>query len=102
MSMPNLRTLLFVRARSFSHIDPARDWLVLLIVSIMALAGIIVWNAFAFDIIASGGVIGVPSKSTELVLSQSSLDAIHAVFADRATEEAKYLDDVYRYTDPSQ
>ncbi len=101
MTTSRLITAFTKRARSLPQIDPARDWLIVLIISTIALVGITVWNAWAFDVVASGGVIGSPAATTTPVFSQSSLDAIHAVFANRATEEEKYLSGVYSYADPS-
>ncbi len=90
------------RLRNSVHRDPARDWLMLLAFSTVALAGIIVWNARAFDTVANGGVIGVSATGTPPVFSHSSLDTIHSIFTSRATEEAKYVTGTYRFVDPSQ
>ena len=90
------------RIHSAMHIDPVRDWLILLTLSILAFISIVVWNMLAFDIVARGGVIGTAVTSTEPVFNSSSLDVIHSVFSRRATEEAKYVTGVYRYADPSQ
>lgn len=84
------------------RLDPARDWLTLLSLAGIILAGSIVWNAWAFDTVANGGVIGTSATITPPVFSTSSLDAIHAVFEHRASEEAKYVSGAYRYADPSQ
>ena len=97
----NHLTSFLSRIRASSHLDPERDWLVSLIVSAIALTGIVVWNAWAFDTVANGGVIGSPATSTAPIFSQSSLDTIHAIFDDRAIEEQKYVTGEYRYTDPS-
>jgi len=90
------------RIRSSAHIDPVRDWLILLTISILAFVSIVVWNVWAFDTVARGGVIGTAVPTPEPVFNSSSLDAIHSVFSKRATEEAKYVTGVYRYVDPSQ
>ena len=90
------------RAGHDSVESPMRDWLTLLICGTIALAGIIVWNAWAFDTVANGGTIGSSATSTPAVFDKSSLDAIHNVFVNRAAEEAKYRTGVYRYADPSQ
>lgn len=98
-----ISTKLFIkRLRSAAHPDPARDWFTLLTCSVVVLVGIIVWNAWAFDTIASGGTIGRVATTTPAVFSRSSLDTIHTIFANRAAEEAKYVTGVYRYADPSQ
>ena len=92
----------FNRLRRGAHLDPLRDWLVMLTLSAILLVGIVVWNVWAFDTVARGGVIGSPSTATSSAFSRASLDAIQTIFADRTAEEAKYVTGVYRYTDPSQ
>lgn len=98
----NLFTQRLRRLRSLSDIDPERDWIMLLIAAIIMLVIIVVWNAYVFDTVAGGGVIGSPATTVSPVFSQSSLDAIRTVFENRAAEEAKYISDVYHYADPSQ
>ncbi len=90
------------RMRSGIGFDPVRDWLVLLTTTFILLAGIIVWNAWAFDTVATGGTIGAASVKAPPIFDPATLDTIHTVFANRATEESKYLTGVYRYADPSQ
>jgi hypothetical protein len=85
-----------------AYLNPVRDWLALLIFSTIALIGIIVWNVWAFDTVANGGVIGTVATSTSPVFDQTSLDTIHTVFANRAAEESKYITGTYRFSDPSQ
>lgn len=93
----------FLRRLHFgASLDPVRDWLMMLILSAIALIGIVVWNVWAFDTIASGGTIGAPTTRAPSVFSQTSLDAVRTIFANRAAEEAKYETGVYRFTDPSQ
>ena len=82
------------------YADPERDWLVLLILAILVLAGVVVWNMRIFDTVANGGVIGSPATSTTPVFSKSSLDMLHAIFANRAAEEKKYVSGEYRFPDP--
>jgi hypothetical protein len=82
--------------------DPARDWILSLIFSAIVLAGIIVWNAWAFDTAYRGGIIGSSVTSFPQVLSNSSLGAIHIIFEKRAAEEAKYGAGTYRFVSPSQ
>lgn len=102
MNISNFINSFFSRFRSAVHFDPMRDWLVLFTLSILAFVSIVVWNAWAFDTVARGGVIGTSATSTPLIFNRSSLDAIRTVFAERAIEGAKYATGVYRYADPSQ
>jgi len=88
--------------RSSAYLDPVRDWLALLTLSMIALVGIIVWNVWAFDKVASGGTIGTSSTTASAIFSRSSLDAIHTIFTNRAAEETKYVTGVYSFVDPSQ
>lgn len=90
------------RLRGSARLNPVRDWLLLCTLSIIVLASIIVWNAWAFDTVANGGVIGSVATTSPSTFSRSSLDTIHTVFTNRAAEEAKYRTGVYHYTDPSQ
>jgi len=102
MNIFSTTTSFLQRLRYGTRLNPVRDWLFLLTVSAVALASIIVWNIWAFDTVANGGVIGTSATSTPPVFSQSSLDTIHAIFANRASEEAKYETGTYRFADPSQ
>jgi hypothetical protein len=90
------------RIRSGTLADPVRDWLILLALSLVALLGIIIWNVWAFDTVAQGGVIGPAPTSAAPAFDRSSIDAINNVFQMRSTEEAKYVTGVYSYSDPSQ
>ena len=101
MNILNTIGAFFERLRGGGR-DPVRDWLAMITFSAVALAGIVVWNVWAFDTVASGGVIGAPAPATTPMFNNSSLDAIHSIFATRVAEEAKYLSGVYRYVDPSQ
>lgn len=85
-----------------SRIHPTRDWLALLSFASIIFAGILIWNVWAFSTVVQGGVLGTTASSTPPVFSQSSLDAIHSVFAQRSAEDAKYQTGVYRFADPSQ
>ncbi len=92
----------FSHLRDGAHQDPARDWLALITLSSIALAGLIVWNARTFDTVANGGVIGAPMPRTASIFDQAALNTVHTIFANRAAEEAKYRTGTYRFTDPSQ
>ena len=82
--------------------NPTRDWFVLVTLSSIIFIGIVVWNIWAFDTVAQGGVIGSAPVNSQPVFNRSSLDTIHTIFANRAAEEAKYETDVYHFADPSQ
>ena len=90
------------RLRSDTDIDPVRDWLVMLLFSSVALLSIIIWNVWAFETVARGGVIGAPAPAVSPIFDRAALDAARAVFAARAGERAKYETGIYRLADPSQ
>jgi hypothetical protein len=102
MNISNAFNSFFRRLRSGAKGDPVRDWLLLLALALVAFIAIVVWNVWAFDTVAQGGVIGAPVSTAPPVFNRSSIDTINTVFQMRATEEAKYVTGVYRYTDPSQ
>ena len=82
-------------------IDPERDWIITLIISAILLISLVVWNVWAFDTVANGGVIGSPATNVKPVFNQASLDAIHTIFTNRADEEQKYVSGTYSFIDPS-
>ncbi|MDE1925495.1 MAG: hypothetical protein KGH79_04990 [Patescibacteria group bacterium] len=90
------------RLRSGVRQDPARDWLLLLSISTVALVCIIIWNVWAFGTVTNGGTIGTAATGTPPVFNKASLDAIHAIFTSRATEENNYINGTYQFADPSQ
>lgn len=104
MNIPALATSFLKRVRHGAKIDPTRDWLALIALSVIALTGIIVWNVWAFETVAGGDAIGAaPAKTTSpTVPDRAALDAVRALFESRAAEQAKYSTGAYRYADPSQ
>lgn len=92
----------FKKIRSAPRIDPVRDWIWLLSAFLVAFACIVVWNAWAFDRIASGGVIGTAVPTEASTFNPSTLDTIRKIFETRAAEEQKYKTGVYRFDDPSK
>ena len=102
MNAFNSFSAFFRRLRSGVRQDPVRDWLMILTLSLIALAGIIVWNVWAFGTVANGGAIGSSSTSATPVFDRTILDNIHTIVTNRAAEEAKYVTGPYRYADPSQ
>lgn len=104
MNIPLLASSLLERARRAARANPARDWLALITLSVIVLAGIVVWNIWAFETVVGGGAIGAaPSKTAPSMMpDRASLDAIRALFEERAAEKANYANGAYRYADPSQ
>lgn len=90
------------KLRSATRLDPVRDWIFMLTVSIVILSTIVVWNAWAFDKVTSGGVIGSSATSTTPVFSRDSVNEMNNVFKERGLEYAKYKTGVYHFSDPSQ
>ena len=90
------------RLRTGVRRDPSRDWLILLSLGVFAFLCIVVWNVWAFDTVANGGVIGRTATSTPQPFDRSKINAINTIFEMRAGEETKYMTGVYRYSDPSQ
>jgi len=99
--MPNPLNLLLEKIKPSGHQDPERDWIVLLIVSIIMLTGIVTWNVWAFDTIAKGRILGPTASTTITTFKQSSSGEIHTIFEERAAEETNYTSGVYQYIDPS-
>ena len=92
----------FRHIRYGERIDPMRDWLILVSISVIVLAGVLVWTVWAFDTVVNGGTIGSAATSTTTSFDRTTLNEIKRIFADRSAEEAKYETGVYRFADPSQ
>ena len=93
---------LLKRVKYGSYINPARDWLVLVTLSLIAFSSIVVWNMWAFDTVTRGGVIGAVATSSIPLFNRAAIDEINIIFANRATEEEKYETGEYRFADPSR
>lgn len=101
MSLFNATGSFLNRVHGGTRHDPVRDWLVLLSIAGLILAGVIVWNVWVFDSVANGGTIG-SVEGGPATTNKVSLEEIRAVFEERAVEKARYATGVYRYADPSQ
>lgn len=102
MNIRNSSNSFLKRLHAGARQDLARDWVVSLIVSAIALTSVVVWNIWAFDRVARGGIIGSEVINAPTVFNNASLDVAHDIFAKRAIEKAKYETGAYRYADPSQ
>ncbi len=100
--MKNPITSFLNQLRAFALTDPTRDWIALLTLATIAIIGIVTWNAWVFDTVASGGTLGAAASSTPPSFTQASLDSVRTVFEARAAEEAKYVSGTYKFNDPSQ
>ncbi len=93
---------LFARAGRGAHFNPERDWALLLGTAGFVLALIVAWNVWAFNTVVGGGTLGDASQAPGAPVASTSLEAIPALLAGRAAEDAKYVDGTYRFADPSQ
>lgn len=102
MNPLSIFTTFISRFRYGKQLDPARDWIALLTLSALLFAVILVWNAWAFDMVVNGGVIGNAPVKVAPVFNSESLSEIRSLFDMRAEEEVKYVTGGYRFADPSQ
>jgi hypothetical protein len=100
--MSFLTANLLSRKREQQAIDPVRDWLGILFFSILAFMVVVVWNAWAFDRIASGKALGTPVSIDTETNNEFSVEEVSAIFTARAEEMRKYQDGTYSFTDPSR
>lgn len=87
--------------KAFSYGDrlrPQRDWLALLGLTILLIAGSVVWNLWLFSKVTSGEQIGDAAVSESQKTTQ--IEQAMVQFDERAQEEARYLNE-YRFVDPS-
>lgn len=95
-------TAFIARFRRSVPFNPERDWTLLLSCAGVALLCIVAWNVWAFQTVVGGGTLGAVPQAPTTPTNQTSLEAIPALLADRAAEEAKYINGTYRFVDPSQ
>ena len=77
---------------------PSRDWLLLLMASVVLVAASVAWNAWLFASVQRGDVIG--SAPVIVPFDAGSVESAREVFRARALEEGKYRYE-YRFVDPS-
>lgn len=90
------------RLRSSTYVDPVRDWILLIAVSVVAFIGIVLWNVWVFNSIQQSATETRPAGTSPTSnTSRSTLDTLNAVFTSRGAEQQKYISGEYHYTDPS-
>jgi hypothetical protein len=85
-----------------AHLRPARDWFLLLWVCAFLLVASVCWNAWLFNQVTNGVVIGNPSQKPAAVFNKASVTTVQNVFTDRAAKEAQYQTGAYNFIDPSK
>ncbi|MGH7175171.1 MAG: hypothetical protein ACREGR_02330 [Minisyncoccia bacterium] len=84
------------------HIDPERDWLILLVTVLLLLAASAIGNALLYRAAVVGAPIVGAGPASASGVSQDALDKAEAALSDRATEEQKYESGTETFIDPSQ
>lgn len=79
---------------------PWRDWLIIVIVTVVLVAVAAGWSHYLFVHISSGEIFGAPAQ-TGNDASESSLEAVRTTFEKRSIERTHYLTD-YHFVDPSR
>lgn len=79
------------------RLRPARDWLVLLAIFMLALAISVTYNLLTFSHVTRGQLIGNSNVTTP---TQIKLDQVKNLFDQRAAERGRYTSE-YRFVDPS-
>ncbi|MBI2409958.1 hypothetical protein HYV30_02860 [Candidatus Kaiserbacteria bacterium] len=96
----NISTLL--KRLRYDTIDPARDWITLLMLAFIALAGILSWHLWIFQTVIEGGDFSATETSAPPLFDPAELRTIRAIFEARAAEVRKYETGIYSFADPSQ
>ena len=84
------------------RLRPVRDWFILLGLFVVLLIASALWNLWFYQQVRTSADAAPPSAAALPVFSQASLEALKAIFADRAAEEAKYTEGAYTFIDPSR
>jgi hypothetical protein len=103
MTLPPFLTkyLSVFRAKKHDHTtNPTRDWLILLVLSLVALIASVIWNLWFFSEALSDKGSTAPTTTSNEDTSDS-VERAKARFEARALEEGRYRSD-YRFVDPSR
>lgn len=90
----------FSKSGGAKHLNPQRDWLLLLLVALVAILASVAWNVWFF-FFALDAQTAVPNAPAAQTLDTSSINKARALFDTRAAEEARYRGE-YRFNDPSK
>lgn len=82
------------------RLRPFRDWVVIVVVTLLLIAAVASWSYFLFVRISNGEMLGATPNATSEE-ANTSLETVQSTFAERATERAHYRAD-YRFVDPSR
>ncbi len=96
--MKNFLKSLLSKTQSAGGPNPSRDWLMLLAVALLLLAGSVAWNAWYFSQIEDGAPTA--SEGGE-ALEAYPAGLVQEIFAARATTSAAYRS-IYPFIDPSR
>lgn len=79
------------------QIRPARDWLIMLGIFILGLAGCVLYGLLTFSSVVQGQPVGNAQANAP---AQIQLGQVNALFSARA-EQRQHYDSDYRFVDPS-
>lgn len=81
------------------HERPYRDWVVILVGTLILLVASASWSYFVFGSVSSEYVPAGQASSTAAV-AKAPLEAVRSLFVERALERTRYLTE-YHFVDPS-
>lgn len=88
--------------KKFSYgprVRPARDWFVLLSITIILLIVSVLWNLWLLKSVERGGTIG--NEAPPPAFDAAPIEAVRTLFQSRSEEEARFRQE-YRFVDPSR
>lgn len=94
-------TSLLKKLRPRVAVDPERDWLIVLFTGGALLVAIGFWNVWFFNATVRNVARTEPVENVPVV-DIDALEAVNAIFEQRAVEEAAYISGEYSFSDPSQ
>lgn len=81
------------------RIRPARDWFVLLSITIVLLIASVLWNLWLLKSVEQGGTIG--NEAPPPAFDAAPIESVRTLFESRSAEEARFRQE-YRFVDPSR
>lgn len=83
------------------RLQSARDWVILLVIGVIAVFISLAVNVWTFDRVVKGGVLGEPPSTQDIVFDASRLEKLVDLFARQAAKQREYVEGTVQFVDPS-
>ena len=90
------------RLRAIGRVDPVRDWIALITIAGVILLGIIGVDVWQFNVITDASMQVPASSAAQRSFNLKEFETVKTLITSRASEQQKYINGAYTFTDPSK